>query len=81
MSLKMKIAFASALILGTSLSALAAGDGDDGGFRELGNGAPVTQGVNPADHRSLSGSSTSEQQREATEPHERSTKEPEREKK
>lgn len=84
MSLTTKIAFGAALILGTSISALAAGDGDDGGFRELSNGGAVTQGVNPADHRSLSGSSTSEprnieQERQATEPRERSTSEPERE--
>ncbi len=42
------------LVLGAAAPALAADHEDqEGGFRELGTGATITEGVNPADHRSL----------------------------
>jgi hypothetical protein len=51
-----KIALAAALTLGTVGAALAAPDTDPtGGFRELGPGGFVTDGVNPVYHRSLRG--------------------------
>src|SRR6202040_3326642 len=51
-----KIALAAALTLGTVGAALAAPDTDPtGGFRELGPGGFVTDGVNPAYHPSLRG--------------------------
>jgi hypothetical protein len=49
-----RIALATALTLGTACAALAASDTDPkGGFRELGPGGTVKEGVNPVDHRSL----------------------------
>lgn len=50
-----KIALAAALTIGTACAALAANenDGDTGGYRLLGPGGVVTDGVNPAYHRSL----------------------------
>ena len=57
-----KIAIAtSALVLSTAPLALAADHEDQGGgFRELGSGATITEGVNPADHRSLRDASSAE---------------------
>jgi hypothetical protein len=50
-----KIALAAALAIGTAGAALASNenDGDTGGYRLLGPGGVVTDGVNPAYHRSL----------------------------
>ena len=50
-----KIALAVALTIGTACAALAANenDGDTGGYRLLGPGGVVTDGVNPVYHRSL----------------------------
>jgi hypothetical protein len=50
-----KIALAAALAIGTASAALAssADDGDIGGYRLLGPGGVVTDGVNPVFHRSL----------------------------
>jgi hypothetical protein len=49
-----KIALAAALTLGTAFAALAANENDtSGGYRELGPGGVVTDGVNPVFHRSL----------------------------
>jgi hypothetical protein len=50
-----KIALAAALTIGAAGAALAANenDGDTGGYRLLGPGGVVTDGVNPAYHRSL----------------------------
>jgi hypothetical protein len=52
-----KIALAAALTLGTAFAALASNenDGDTGGYRLLGAGGVVTDGVNPVYHRSLRG--------------------------
>jgi hypothetical protein len=48
------IFLATALTLGTACAALAAPDTDPkGGFRELGPGGVVGQGVNPVFHRSM----------------------------
>jgi hypothetical protein len=50
-----KIALAAALAIGTAGAALASNenDGDTGGYRQLGPGGVVTDGVNPVFHRSL----------------------------
>ena len=49
-----KIALAAALTVGTAFAALAANENDTtGGYRELGDGGVVTDGVNPVFHRSL----------------------------
>ncbi len=50
-----RIALATALTLGTACVALANNetDGPIGGYRELGPGGVVTDGVNPVYHRSL----------------------------
>jgi hypothetical protein len=50
-----KLALAAALAIGTAGAALASNenDGDTGGYRLLGPGGVVTDGVNPAYHRSL----------------------------
>jgi hypothetical protein len=50
-----KIALAAALAIGTAGAALASNenDGETGGYRLLGPGGVVTDGVNPAYHRSL----------------------------
>ena len=49
-----KIALVAALAIGTAGAALAAQDSDSyGGFRELGPGGVVTDGVNPVFHPSL----------------------------
>jgi hypothetical protein len=50
-----KIALAAALAIGTAGAALASNenDGDTGGYRLLGPGGVVTDGVNPVFHRSL----------------------------
>jgi hypothetical protein len=55
MFIKIKIAAATtALVLGSAPLALAAEHEDQsGGYRQLGSGAIVTEGVNPAYHRSL----------------------------
>lgn len=52
-----KIALAAALTLGTAFAALAANenDGDTGGYRRLGPGGVVTDGVNPVFHPSMRG--------------------------
>ena len=52
-----KIALAAALAIGTAGAALASNenDGDTGGYRQLGPGGVVTDGVNPVYHRSLRG--------------------------
>lgn len=57
-----KIAVVTAgLVLGAVAPALAADHEDqDGGFRELSTGATITDGVNPADHRSLRGAESAE---------------------
>jgi hypothetical protein len=55
-----KIALAAALTLGTAFAALAANENDTaGGYRELGPGGVVTDGVNPVFHRSLRSSAGS----------------------
>jgi hypothetical protein len=50
-----KIALAAALAIGTAGAALASNenDGNVGGYRLLGPGGVVTDGVNPVFHRSL----------------------------
>jgi hypothetical protein len=52
-----KIVLAAALVIGTAGAALASNENDGGnetgGYRELGPGGVVTDGVNPAFHRSL----------------------------
>ena len=49
-----KIALAAALTLGTAFAALASNENDvTGGYRELGPGGVVTDGVNPVYHHSL----------------------------
>ena len=50
-----KIALAAALTIGSACAALASNenDGDTGGYRLLGPGGVVTDGVNPTFHRSL----------------------------
>ena len=49
-----KIALATALVVGTAGAVLASPDADsNGGFRQLGPGGVVTDGVNPVFHRSL----------------------------
>ena len=52
-----KIALATALTMATAGAALASNENDGGnetgGYRELGPGGVVTNGVNPAFHRSL----------------------------
>jgi hypothetical protein len=51
-----KIVLATALAIGTASVALASSDNMDeggGGFRVLGSGGVVTDGVNPVYHRSL----------------------------
>ena len=51
-----KIALATAIVLGTAGAVLASPDADsNGGFRLLGPGGVVTDGVNPAYHPSLRG--------------------------
>ena len=54
-----KIALAAALSVATFGAALASNENDGGnetgGYRELGPGGVVTDGVNPAYHRSLRG--------------------------
>ncbi len=52
-----KIALATALAIATTGAALASNenDGDTGGYRLLGPGGVVTNGVNPVYHRSLRG--------------------------
>jgi hypothetical protein len=55
-----KIALAAALAIGTAGAALASQDSDAyGGFRELGPGGVVTDGVNPVFHPSLRSSAGS----------------------
>ena len=55
-----KIALAAALTLGTAFAALAANENDTtGGYRELGPGGVVTDGVNPVFHPSLRNSAGS----------------------
>jgi hypothetical protein len=73
MKMFIKIAIATtALVLGTALLALAADhEEQSGGFRELGSGAIITEGVNPADHRSLRDYEESSEAREAREIRER----------
>jgi hypothetical protein len=49
-----KIALATALVLGTAGAVLASPDADsNGGFRQLGAGGVVTDGVNPVYHPSM----------------------------
>ena len=50
-----KIALAAALTIGSACAALASNetDGETGGYRLLGPGGVVTDGVNPVFHRSL----------------------------
>jgi hypothetical protein len=49
-----KIALAMALAIGTASAALASNENDEtGGYRLLGPGGVVTDGVNPVYHRSL----------------------------
>jgi hypothetical protein len=49
-----KIALATALTIGAASVALASNENDTpGGYRELGPGGVVTDGVNPVFHRSL----------------------------
>jgi hypothetical protein len=49
-----KIALAAAIAIGTAGAALASNENDEtGGYRLLGPGGAVTDGVNPAYHRSL----------------------------
>ena len=49
-----KIALATTIALGTACAAVAAPDTDQkGGFRELGPGGVVTDGVNPVYHPSM----------------------------
>jgi hypothetical protein len=49
-----KIALATVLTIGAASAALAANENDTpGGYRELGPGGFVTDGVNPVYHRSL----------------------------
>jgi hypothetical protein len=51
-----KIALAAALAIGTVGAALASNENEDvGGYRLLGAGGVVTDGVNPAFHQSLRG--------------------------
>jgi len=51
-----KIALVTALTLGTAFAALAANENDQtGGYRELGPGGVVTDGVNPVFHPSMRG--------------------------
>jgi hypothetical protein len=59
---KIKITVATtALVLGAAPLALAADHEDQGGgYRELGTGAIITEGVNPAEHRSLRDAESSE---------------------
>jgi hypothetical protein len=55
---KTKIALAAIIMLGAGSLAQASdndGGNDTGGYRELGPGGVVTDGVNPAFHRSLRG--------------------------
>jgi hypothetical protein len=58
-----KIVLAAALAIGTAGAALASGDNDGGngtgGYRELGPGGVVTDGVNPVFHRSLRAAASS----------------------
>jgi hypothetical protein len=51
---KTGMALTAALIVGAASMALAA-DEETGGFRQLGSGGTVTDGVNPVDHPSISG--------------------------
>jgi hypothetical protein len=52
------VTLAASIVLATASVAMAAENDDTpGGFRELGSGGTVTQGVNPVDHPSLSGES------------------------
>jgi hypothetical protein len=55
MLIKTKIALAAAVMLGAASVALAADDDQHGGYRELGSGGTVKEGINPVDHPSLSG--------------------------
>jgi hypothetical protein len=52
-----RMVLATALTVGTACTALASNENDGGnetgGYRELGPGGVVTDGVNPAYHRSL----------------------------
>jgi hypothetical protein len=56
-----KIALAAAIAIGTAGAALASNenDGDTGGYRLLGPGGVVTDGVNPVFHRSLRAAASS----------------------
>jgi hypothetical protein len=58
MLIKTMIALATSLALGAASVALAANenDGQTGGYRELGSGAVVADGVNPIFHPSMHGS-------------------------
>jgi hypothetical protein len=58
---KLKIALATALVLGAASAALASNenDGDTGGYRRLGPGGIVTDGVNPVFHPSMRGTAGS----------------------
>jgi hypothetical protein len=60
---KTKIALAAILMLGSAMTLAQASNENDGGnetggFRLLGAGGVVTQGVNPAYHRSLRGAAS-----------------------
>jgi hypothetical protein len=58
-----KIVLAAALAIGTAGAALASNDNDGGnetgGYRQLGPGGVVTDGVNPVFHRSLRAAASS----------------------
>jgi hypothetical protein len=62
MLIKTTIALTMALTLGVASAALAAKGGGSGaeGNRTFGNGETASSGVNPADHRSLSGGKVEE---------------------
>jgi hypothetical protein len=67
MFVKSKMAIAAALIVGAASVAMAADDDQKGGFRELGPGGTVKDGVNPADHPSLGGARPSTEPKIQTE--------------
>jgi hypothetical protein len=53
---KSKIILAASILLAAGSFAMAAENDDTpGGFRQLGSGGTITEGVNPADHPSLNG--------------------------
>jgi hypothetical protein len=58
---KTKIALAAIIMLGAGSLAQASdnNDGNTGGYRELGPGGAVTDGVNPAFHPSMRGNAAS----------------------